>query len=66
MEMRGDAGDEIHDDPDVALVGFPDEEVEVREGSVLGIDIAVIHDLITEVILGRGIDGIQPYGIDPQ
>ena len=58
--------DEVHDDADAAAVGFCRETIEVLERSETRIDGAVIHDIIAEVMHGRGIERRQPDGIDVQ
>ena len=58
--------DKIHDDADVLfLCGFR-QLIEISQGSVHGIDIFVIGNVIAEVDLRGGIAGGDPDGIHTQ
>ena len=56
MLIRGVVHDHIHDDADVSFLRFGDKLVEVREITVLGVDIFVVGDVVTKVNLGRRVD----------
>jgi len=56
--------DQVHDDANAAPVGFICETVEVRERPEARIDVAVVHDIVAEVMHGRGIDRGQPDGVN--
>ncbi len=66
MLVGGVVGDHVEDDADVALFGLGDQAVEVGEGSVLGIDVAVVGDVVAEVDLGGGVHGGEPDGVDAE
>ncbi len=66
MLVRGVVHHHVHDDADLPLFGFGHQPVEIRHGAVLGIDRLVVGNVVTEIYLGRGIDGRQPDGVDAQ
>ena len=44
-------------------VSLRHQPVEVGQGSIGGIDAAVVGDVVAEVLLGRGEEGRQPDGV---
>ena len=56
----------VEDDPDVASVGFGDEEVELVEVTEDRIDVAVVRDVVSVIGHRRGEHRRQPDRIDPE
>ena len=46
-------GDQVNDDLDAALFGFGNQVVEIGKGSKQGVDVLVVGDVVTRVLLGR-------------
>ena len=58
--------DEVHEDANAATVRFGGETVKVRQRAETRIDVAVVHDVVAEVMHGRGIDRGQPDGVNAE
>ena len=56
MLIAGVIDDEIHDDADIPLFRFGNEGVHFLQRAVIGVDIAVIADIVAVILIGRGID----------
>ena len=63
---RGVAGDEVHEQPQPALVGGRHERVEVGERAVGRVDVRVVGDVVAQVGQRRGVDRRQPQRVDAQ
>jgi hypothetical protein len=48
------------------FLAFGDHVIEVGEGSVHGIDVAIVGYVVSEIDLGRGITGCDPDGVDAE
>ena len=57
---------EFGDDPQAAPLGFDDEAAEILHGPEIGIDGAVVGDVIAVVAAGRGIERQQPQRGDAE
>ncbi len=64
--VGGVVEDVVHDDADVAALGFRGHVLEVGHGAVLRIDGCVVGDVVAEVDLGRGVHGGDPDGVDAE
>src|SRR5690606_2153835 len=56
---------QVHDDLDAALVRLGQQVVEIGQRAVLGVDAAVVGDVVA-VVAGRGVDRHQPDAADAQ
>ena len=56
--------DELRDDPDVPLVRFLHEAIEILKRPVTRVDVLVVRDVVAVVSKGRGIEGQQPQTVD--
>ena len=52
--------DQVHDDLQAQGVGLLDELVHVAEGAELGIDVAVVGDVVAVVLAGGTVDRGKP------
>jgi hypothetical protein len=66
MAVGGVVRDEVHDDLDAAPVGLLDEAVEVLQGPVLRVHVAVVGDVVAEVRHGRAVERRQPDRLDAE
>ena len=57
---RGVVDDELGDDPQAALVRLLDEALDVRQRAVVGMDVAVVGDVVAVVAPRRRIERQQP------
>ena len=62
----GVVDDQVHDDPKPQGVGLLDKLVHVPEGAELGVDVAVVGDVVTVVFAGGAIDRGKPEDAHPQ
>jgi hypothetical protein len=60
MLVGGVIDHEFGNDPHAALLGFLDEALEILHRPEIGIDRAVIRDVVAVVAAGRGIERQQP------
>jgi hypothetical protein len=60
MLVRGVIDDEFGDHPQAAPLGFDDEAAEILHGAEIGIDGAVIGDVVAVIAARRGIERQQP------
>jgi len=58
--------DEIENNADVALFGFPDQVIEIGESTVQGIDGFIIGNVVAEINLGRRETRSDPDGVDAE
>ena len=58
--------DQLCDHAKIAPLGFLHEAAEVLHGAKIGIDLAVVRDVITVIAAGGGIERQQPQGRDPE
>ncbi len=58
--------DEFGDDPQAALLGFLDEAAEILHRPEIGVDVAVIGDVIAVVAAGGGVERQQPQRGDAE
>ncbi len=63
---RGVARDEIQEEAHPARVACRDQRVEIGQGAVLGRDVGVVADVVTEVVEWRGIHRREPDGVHAQ
>jgi hypothetical protein len=59
-------GNEVDQDLQAKPVGLLDEVGEICQGPVLGIDVAVIGDVVPMILLRRGIEGRDPDRVDSE
>ena len=59
-------GDVIDHHLETETVSLGDQSVEVVEGAVHRVDIAIVGDVVSEVVLGGGIVGRKPDGVDAE
>lgn len=52
MLIAGVVNNEIHDDADIPLFRFGDEGVHLLQRAVIGVDIAVIADIVAVILIG--------------
>ena len=64
--VAGVVDDQIHDDADVPLFGFGDQGIHIRQRTVIGVNIAVIADIIAVIPVGRGINRRKPQSTYPK
>ena len=57
---------QVEHHPDAAAVGFSNKAVKICKSAEAGIDIAVIGNVVTEVVFGTFKKGAEPDGIDAQ
>ncbi len=60
MLVGGVVDDEFGDDPQATALGFDDEAAEILHGPEIGIDGAVVGDVVAVVAPRRGIERQQP------
>src|ERR1700691_4289606 len=60
MLVRSVVHDHVHDDADFSLLSLGEQPVKIRHGAVLGIDRLIVGDVVSEIDLGRRIDGREP------
>ena len=58
--------DELGNDPQAALLGFLDEAAEILHRPEIGIDVAIIGDVIAVVAAGGGVERQQPQRGDAE
>jgi hypothetical protein len=66
MVVGGVVRDDVDDHLDSEAAGFGDHRVEVLQRAQPGIDVAVVGHVVSAVGQGRGVEGAQPDGVDPQ
>ena len=66
MLIAGVVDDQLDHDLHVALVGGVEELLEVVEGSVGGVDVDVVGDVVAVVAQGRGEEGQEPEAGDAE
>ena len=66
MLVRGMVDHELGDHPQLAALGLLHEAAEMLHGAEIGIDAAVVGDVVAVVAAGRGIERQQPQGGDPE
>ena len=64
--IGGMVDDQVHDDPKAQGVGLLDQFVHIGQGAELGVDIAVIGDIVAVVLAGGAIDWGEPKDAHPQ
>ncbi len=64
--VGGVIDDELGDDAQAAPLGFLDEALEILHGPEIGIDVAIVGDVVTVVAAGRGIERQQPQRGDAE
>ena len=62
---RGVVEHQVHDDPDVTLVRFAEQALEILHAAVIRIDRVVIGHIVA-MVRRRRVDGHQPDAFDPQ
>ena len=63
MLVRGVVRDQVHDDPQAQVVRGGNQLLSISQSSEHGVDVAIVGNVIASVLLGRGIEGGQPYGV---
>ena len=63
---RGVVRDEVDDDLDPELVGPCHERFEVLEVAEEGVDVAVVGDVVSGVVLRRDVEGGEPHRVDAE
>ena len=58
--------DELGDDAQAALLGFLDEAAEILHRPEIGIDVAIVGDVVAVVAAGRGVERQQPQRGDAE
>jgi hypothetical protein len=58
--------DEVEEDADPPRVGFRDQAVEVCQRAVVGVDVAVVGDVVAPVGVRRRVDRVQPDAVDAE
>ena len=66
VRLRRVVRDHVDDHAEPERVGPLDEAVEVGERPELGVDGAVVRDVVPEVGLGRGVERAEPHGPDAE
>ena len=66
MLVRGMVEHQVHDHPNVALVGLAHQFVKVFQRAKERVNVAIVADIVTKVIGRRGIDRREPDGIHTQ
>ena len=64
--VGGVVDDELDEDLHVALVGGGEEELEVVDGAVAGVDVGVVGDVVAVVAQGRGEEREEPEAGDAE
>ena len=64
--VGGVVDDEFDEDLHAALVGGVEEELEIIEGAVVGMDVDVVGDVVAVVAEGRGKEGQEPEAGDAE
>ncbi len=64
--VGGVVDDEVHDQPEAALVAAGDEGVEVGEGAEERVDVLVVADVVAVVVHRRAVDGREPQHVDAE
>jgi len=59
-------GHQVGHDADAAIGGVGHQRVECGQIAEQWVDIAVISDVVTPVVSGRGIEGRHPDEVDPE
>src|SRR5712691_8150378 len=59
-------GNEVEQDPDAPLAGFDDERVQLGERSELGVDRAVVRDVVAPVTIRRREGRVEPDSVDAE
>ena len=58
--------DELGDDPQAPLLGFLDEAAEILHRPEIGVDVAIIGDVVAVVAAGGGVERQQPQRGDAE
>ena len=58
--------DELGDDPQAALLGFLDEAAEILHRPEIGVDVAIVGDVVAVVAAGGGVERQQPQRGDAE
>src|SRR5262249_24753479 len=66
MLIRGVVDDELDDDPQPATAGFAHEPAKVAHRAEVGVDPAIIGDVVTVVAAGARVERLQPKRGDAQ
>ena len=66
MLVGGVVDHEFGDDPQAATLGLDDEAAKILHGPEIGIDVAVVGDVVAVVPAGRGIERQQPQDGDAE
>src|SRR4051812_43093796 len=66
MLVGGMIDDELGDDAQAAALGLDDEALEILHGPEIGIDCAVVGDVIAVVAAGGGVERQQPQRGDAE
>ena len=66
MPIGGVIGDQVEDYPDATAASLANQSFEGAKIAQLGMDIAVVADIVAPVIERRGIDRGEPNRIDTQ
>ena len=64
--VRGVVDDELRDHPDPPPVRLAQEDPEVGERPVGGVDVRVVRDVVAVVFEGRRVEGEEPKRSDPE
>ena len=59
-------GDHVHEQLESAVVAVGEEGVELGQVAVGRLDIGVVGHVITVVLLGGRVAGIEPDSVDPE
>ncbi|MCY1238581.1 hypothetical protein D9M72_513260 [compost metagenome] len=66
VPVRGVVGDDVRDELDAGLVQRGGHFGEVLQGAQLGVNVAVVVDVVTAVCERGGVERAEPHGVDPQ
>jgi hypothetical protein len=64
--VRGVVDDEVHDQLHAALVERLEQPVQVGQAAEERVDVLVVADVVTVVVLGRRVDRGEPQHVDAQ
>ena len=66
MLIAGVVDNKIHNNADVPLFCFCNEGIHILQRTIIGVDIAVIADIIAVILIGRRINRRKPQGADTE
>jgi hypothetical protein len=64
--VGGVVGDQVDQHPDTAPAGFLDQSVDVGEGTEVGVDGAVVSDVVAVVGQRRAVEREQPEAVNAE